>query len=176
MHKASNMYDNDMGVHMLQCVVYKPALHCIVSVFNIIQDWEKGWVTRGKITCFIGGRGWPQETGCGLLDEGIPSVVNFYPIDTRRVVGGWMRTTLRRIASEGHQVWFPADEVNPDWLQGYLNLNLNSSWRSEPWLTARLFEFEFEFEFEFQLTKWTLIDFKAIWIWIWIPADKVNPD
>jgi len=42
MHKASNIDDNDMGVHMLQCVVYKPALHCIVSVFKIIQDIERG--------------------------------------------------------------------------------------------------------------------------------------
>jgi len=47
MHKASNMYDNDMGVHMLQCVVYKPALHCIVSAFKFTEDREKGWVTRG---------------------------------------------------------------------------------------------------------------------------------
>ena len=48
MHKASNMYDNDMGVHMLQCVVYKPALYCIVSVFKIIQDREKGGLLEGK--------------------------------------------------------------------------------------------------------------------------------
>jgi hypothetical protein len=48
MYKASNMYDNDMGVHMLQCVVYKPALHCIVPVFKIIQDREKGGLFEGK--------------------------------------------------------------------------------------------------------------------------------
>ena len=48
MHKASNMYDNDMGVHMLQCVVYRPALHCIVSVFKIIQDRERGELLEGK--------------------------------------------------------------------------------------------------------------------------------
>ena len=121
MHKASNMYDNDMGVHMLQRVVYKPALHCIVLVFKIIQGREKGGLLEGKSHVSQEEGGDRRETGWGLLDEGIPSVVNFFPIDTQRVVAGWMSTTSLGIASEGLPVWIPADEVNPDWLQDYFS-------------------------------------------------------